>query len=180
MELPSATTPHLVVRNAKPQPLSEHVVLIASPQLTEFLEAAARLGLDAPLAVRLAIERRLVLDDALSFPIGQHVIRPTLNHAAAGIRPSQPLSAQQSAYVRLLNRQIPQVAVTVKDELRVGIPDDLATRVRCANPAQSTLYYEAVPEILTWERAARLQGFTMTEWAFRVIGRKTKDWSTRY
>jgi len=174
MDLPIGP-PQLVRHNRRPERDFGQLSLPASPQLTEFLEAVAGVGLDVSLAVRLTVERALVLHDAQWFRIALNNIRPTLNRAAADTRASQPLSAKQSAYVRTLNRRTPRTALRVTDHLEVLIPDDLITRLRESAVRESRLLYEAVPEILNWERAARLQGHTMTEWAFKVLARKATE-----
>lgn len=146
----------------------EQLRLAPSPRLSSFLAAAARLGLDAPLAVRLALERALALCDAHALCIDVERARATLNSAAASARAEQGLSASQARYVRSLLDQSPRVVPDVEQGLVVVVADDVLTRARDRVP-QDALHTDAVPEMLAWERAARLQGRTMAEWALSVL-----------
>jgi hypothetical protein len=169
MDLPAATPPRVVVTNRKPGGL-EQLCLPASPRLNSFLEAAAQVGLDAPLAVRLAIERALVLLDGRSSRMDVERICRILNIASHEARAKRPLSTRQAAYVRSLYDVTPKVAVVVEGTLEVELPEELITRAD-GTVSELALHAEAVGEMLAWERAARLHGYTMTEWALKVLVR---------
>jgi hypothetical protein len=151
-----------------PAPGGEQLRLPASPRLTRFLETAARVGLDAPLAVRLALERALVLRDAQEFRMDVERIRRALSRAAAEARAVRPLGARQATYVRGLFRECPRSSVVVGESLSVAISDNLLTQVRDAVP-ETALHQGVVGEMLAWERAAALEGRTMMEWALKTL-----------
>jgi len=139
-----------------------------SQRLSDFLGAAAQAGLDATLAVRLALERALVLHDAEELRLDVERARRTLSRAAANARATRPLTPRQAGYVRRLYSSAPQAPVVVEGSLCVELPDELLTRARDTVP-ETVLHSEAVLEMLAWERAARLQGRTMLEWALKTL-----------
>jgi hypothetical protein len=168
----STRTPTLVLQQSRQvsAPSTEQLRFSSSPRLTKFLESAARAGLDAPLAVRLALERALVLREGQEFRLDVERIRRVLGRTAREARATRQLSPRQADYIRKLYRERPQPAVTVQDGLAVVIPDDLLTQVRDTVP-ESALHEGAVNEMLAWERAARLEGRSMLEWALKALGR---------
>jgi len=165
-------TPHLVVRHndSVPAGLQEQLCLTPSPRLVRFFEAAAKAGLDVTLAVRLALERALVLLDGQSLRLDSEHVCQLLNEASKDVRATCPLSARQAAYVRLLYSGSQAPPVSIGHQLSVPVPDDVMTRARTAVSA-TALTEDAVPEMLAWERAARLQGRTMLEWSMVTLGR---------
>jgi hypothetical protein len=142
--------------------------LAPSPRLAGFVEAAARTGLEAPDAVRLGLERALVLADAARLGFGVEAARGLLDRAAARVRPRQPLPAVQARYVRALTVPRPVPAVDVSDGLAVTVPDRLSIRA-AGHVRPVDLHPAAVPEMVAWETAAALEGRTMGEWALAVL-----------
>jgi hypothetical protein len=162
-------TPRLALLPTRsPKPSRERLRLEPSQRLSEFLEASAQVGLDAPLAVRLALERALVLHEAQDFRLDVERVRRILSCAAAEARASRPLSARQAGYIRRLCGETRLAPVEVQEGLSVPIPDDLLTRALKTVP-ETVLHQDAVLEMLSWERAARLEGRTMLEWALKAI-----------
>jgi hypothetical protein len=148
----------------------EQLRLAPSPRLTSFLEAAAQAGLDAPLAVRLALERAAVLRDGRDLRLDVARIRRTLSRAACGARATHQLSARQAEYVRTLYDERPRRPPSSAAGFNLVIPDELLTQVRDTVP-ETVLHPGAVAEMLAWERAARLEGRTMLEWSLKVLAR---------
>jgi hypothetical protein len=165
-------TPHLVVRHDESVSAGaeEQLCLTSSPRLVRFFEVAARVGLDVTLAVRLALERALVLVDGQSLRLGSEQVRRLLNEASEDARATCPLSAQQAAYVRLLYSGSQAPPVSIGGQLNVTLPDDLMTRAR-TTVSETALHEGVVAEMLAWERAASLEGRTMLEWALVTLGR---------
>ncbi len=165
-------TPQLVVKDNDEAPAStlEQLSLTPSPRLALFFEAAAEVGLDVTLAVHLALERALVMLDGQRLRLDSERTRSLLNEASRDVRATCPLSAQQAAYVRLLygGHKVPRTSI--EQQLSVPVPDTLMTRARNA-VSETALNEEAVPEMLAWERAARLEGRTMLEWSLVTLGR---------
>ena len=163
-------TPRLVLHRSSRTATSGDTQLRLSPsaRLIEFLQAAAQAGLDAPLAVRLALQRALVLHDAQELRLDAERICRTLNRAASEVRATQPLSAQQAAYVRQLSGGRPRPVITMRKDLAIVVPDDLLTQVRGTVP-ETALHQSAVRKMLAWERAAKLGGRTMMEWALKTL-----------
>lgn len=130
-----------------------------------FLLAAAVHGLDIEQAARLAVERELVLADGDELGISRERTRNVLGRAAADARPSRPLSSHQAAYVRALSVVRPRRGRgEVVDP--VELPCHLLTR--CGGRVRITAFdASVVGEMVAWERAAALEGRTMTEWALK-------------
>jgi hypothetical protein len=149
---------------------AELLCLSPSRRLTRFLDAAAHAGLDAPLAVRLALERAVVLRDGRDLRLDVERVRRTLGREARRARATRQLSARQADYVRVLYRERPRQSQPVAGGLSVAIPDELLTQVRDTIP-ETVLQPGAVPEMLAWERAARLEGRTMLEWSLKMLAR---------
>jgi hypothetical protein len=168
----SIRTPKLVSSEAGEMRAAkgEQLRLSPSPRLTSFLDAAAQAGLDAPLAVRLALERAAVLRDGRDLRLDVDRIRRTLGRTARGARAARQLSARQAEYVRMLYDERPRRPPVTAAGLNVVIPDELLTQVRDTVP-ETVLQPGAVPEMLAWERAARLEGRTMLEWALKALAR---------
>jgi hypothetical protein len=148
---------------------AEQLRLAACERLSEFVAAAARIGLDAQLAVRLALERALVLHDAQALRIDVRRARLALNGASAEARATRALGAAQARYVRELYDESPRAVVGTERGLSVRVPDDLLARARDTVP-QGAMHEGAVTEMLAWERAARLQARTMSEWGLKTLG----------
>jgi hypothetical protein len=143
-------------------------VLSPSSQLTDFIERAADLGLGAAEAVRLGLERALVLLDAQLLGFNVESARGLVAHAAAATRPAQPLSGAEAAHVRRLSARRPVPATDVSNGLTVSICQPILTRARGAVP-ETALHVAGVEEMLAWEIAARLEGRPMGEWALKAL-----------
>lgn len=68
-----------------------------------FVEASATSGLAAADAVRLALERELLLADAGELGLGREAARHALTRFAAGARVRRPLTPALADYVRGLS-----------------------------------------------------------------------------
>lgn len=163
-------TAHLVVLSSATEAVAadERLRFAPSAQLSEFARAAAQVGLDVPLAARLALERALVLLDAQALALDVQRARATLSRAAGRARATLPLSAHQSDYVRELYDETPLTRTRVEHGLAVSVPQDVLARAR-DTVTQSALRADVVSEMLAWERAARLQARTMCEWGLKTL-----------
>jgi hypothetical protein len=146
----------------------EQLCVTVTSQLREFLNAAHQAGLDTSLAVRLGLERALLLADSGDLRMGVERARRALNSASANPRATLALAAEQAAYVRQLYNTAPQPEHIPIGELRVDLPEELLSRARDA-VGETALHAGAVIEMLAWERAARLQGRTMLEWGLKTL-----------
>ena len=168
--------PHLRLvpsRPAKPgsRPAAERLQIPPSKRLREFVATAAAAGLDAPDAVRLALDKRaLALADAAAFGLDPEAARGLLLRAAESARPSRPLSPTQAAYVRALGKASPRPPANVEEGLVVALPDRVLTPAR-DTISESAFEAAAVVEMVAWEIAATLEGRTMCEWALRTLAR---------
>lgn len=167
----SSRTARLISVPCSPEsnPNGEQLRLPACERLSEFVDEAAGVGLGAPLAVRLAIERGLLLHDAYALHIDVQRARLELNRAAMHARAQRALGDVQAKYVRELYDESPCTPAATDQGLSVRIPEDLLARAREAVP-QSAIHRSVVPEMLAWERAARLQARTMSEWGLKTLG----------
>lgn len=146
----------------------DRLILRSTPRLQGLLDAAAQVGLEAPDALRLALERALVLADAGAFGLDAEGARCVLARAAAGARPRRPLTAVQAAYVRALTVGQPTASIALHGDLAITIPDRVLTRARGV-VRLAALHADAVPEMVAWELAAALEGRTMGEWALKEL-----------
>ena len=150
-------------------PAEEHLHLLPSPRLSRFIAAAADSGVDAPDAVRLALERALTLSDACSaFPLDVETCRLLLRRAAAAARPGRQLTVAHSRYVRTLAARQRRPVEELEDGLVVSLPDRIVTRAR-GELTDLTLHEGVVEEMIAWEIAAKLEGRTMCEWALSTL-----------
>jgi hypothetical protein len=148
----------------------ERLLIPPSKRLREFVCSAAEAGLDAPDAVRLALERALALVDAAAFGLDMEAARGTLTHAAESAQASRPLTQAQAAYVRSLGKATARPPAPVEEGLVVTLPDRVLTPAR-DTVSESAFQAAVVPEMLAWEIAAALEGRTMCEWALRTLAR---------
>lgn len=139
-----------------------------SLSLEGFLGEAARAGLEPAEAVRLALERALVLQDACEFPLDVESARRLLRRAAAGARPQRELPPGLAAYLRELSARRPCTPPRLQSDLQVELPERLLIRAR-AEAGESAFHAGAVAEMIAWEIAAVLKGRTMAEWSLRVL-----------
>src|SRR4029077_16004424 len=75
----------------------EELKLQPSQRLTHFIEAAAEAGLEAEDAVRLGVERALVLADAARLAGDVEAGRRALCHVASAARPHREISPLEAA-----------------------------------------------------------------------------------
>lgn len=147
---------------------AERLVLAPSPQLTDFIAQAADLGLGATEAVRLGLERALLLRDGQFLGFDVESARRLLVCAAGAARPIQPLCGTEPAQVRHLSVRQPVPADDVTDGLTVSVRQQILTRARAHVP-ETALHAAGVEEMLAWEIAARLEGRPMGEWGLKVL-----------
>jgi len=163
-------TPHLsLVESHASQPnAAERIVLSPSSQLTSFIERAAQQGLDAPEAVRLGLERALLLLDAQFLDYDVESARRLLVQAAAAARPVQPLSGEEARRVRRLAARRPAPPADTAEGLTISVCQQILTRARRSLP-ENALHAGAVEEMLAWEIAAHLEGRSMGEWGLKAL-----------
>lgn len=140
-----------------------------TPRLQKFLTAAAAAGLDPSDAVRLGLERTLVLEDACdAFPIDVESARRELRRAAARTRALRPLTPTQAARVRALSAGQARDLEELAPVLVIALPDRVTTRAR-ERLTELALHEGVVAEMIAWEIAATLEGRTMCEWALSTL-----------
>jgi hypothetical protein len=164
-ELSSATGS---ARDTRGAGFEEILVLDGDESLQRLVDAAARIGLHAEEAVRLGMERGLVLADLSDLGIDPDLARRRLRGAAVRARPELELTADLANWVRRLGMARPVSAVSVEDGLRLRLADRLLVR-GAAEVGRRHLCAEAVQEMVAWERAAALGARTMGEWALREL-----------
>jgi hypothetical protein len=147
---------------------TEYLVLPPSRRLDDFVAASAARDLDAPTAVRLALERALAVTDAAAFSLDVETARRLLRASARQARAKRALTPAHAHYVRKLVGARPRPALDVGDGLHVAVPDRVLVRVR-GTVSLTALRADVVPEMVAWEIAATLAGRTMGEWALRVL-----------
>jgi hypothetical protein len=157
--------PHLRLASRSTPGPREGIRLTPSARLQEFLSAAAAVGLDAPTAVGLALERALLLADSEPFGLDVETARRLLRSAAAEARPRRTLGATEATRVRTLSLARPIPAPRVEQALVIPLADGLLARARSYAPAKA-LQPGAIAEMVSWEVAAILEGRSMAEWAF--------------
>jgi hypothetical protein len=129
-------------------------------RLTSLAGAAAELGVSLDLAVIVVVERSLVADDLVDRARDEIVERLDAEAAKAfvAIELSEPLSAYLCAltsYDRAAARLLPRL---------IALPMRLTERIGAQGPT-ARLDAALLKSALSWERAAVLQGRTMSEWA---------------
>jgi hypothetical protein len=148
---------------------SDEVLLLESSEsLQRFVEAAAQVGLGVEEAVRMGVERGLVLSDLCEMGIDVDFGRRRLRAAAMRARPSHELTADLAQRVRRLSMARPIAVPSTDEGLAVRLPDGLLVRAAAGLGARH-LRAEAVPEMVAWELAAALGARTMGEWALREL-----------
>jgi hypothetical protein len=150
----------------------EGIVLHLSLGLDRFLAAAADAGLSPSEATRLAVERALVLSDAVALGVDSESARRRICSAAAMARPKLAIAAQEGDRVRCLIAARPVARAKTNSRLVVPLPERLLARTKGRVPA-SALDPDIVAEMVSWEIAATLAGRTMGEWALLVLGSET-------
>jgi hypothetical protein len=158
-------TPHLRLHVTEPGPWPSGWHRLAStPALQAFLATAATAGIGTGQAVELAVERGLVLLDGQGLGLDVERIRSTLNRAARGARVTGGLGAKAAGHLWALSGEHRAVGVPSEDGLTLELPERLLTRLR-PGILPDCLTSRAVAEMVAWERAAVLEGRSMSEWA---------------
>jgi hypothetical protein len=119
-------------------------------------------------AVRLALERELVLRDVDSLGHGREAARYALTGFATRARALRPLNPAQASYVRNLSRRRPECVEDLAAGLEIVLPERLLTRAEGA-VCTATFDAMAIREMVAWELAAVLEGRTMAEWALNAL-----------
>jgi hypothetical protein len=135
-------------------------MLIHTEISTGFRTAAAEFSIDAELAVTLALERVLTLDDASTAGVAIDVAQPYLNRRAAEAKVVRELTGPLSAYLQALTGR----ARFPRLESPVAVPVRLFPRVLSVDVG-AALVPDILNEAVAWERAAVLSGRLMSEWA---------------
>jgi hypothetical protein len=151
------------------RPVSPRARLVIAPSagLTAFVRAAADAGLPAPEAVRLCLERALVLVDVAALGLDPDAARYRIGLVAASARTRRALVPEHAEYVRALQLGRPVPPADASDGLAVVLAARLLTRALSVCP--QTFRAEVVAEMIAWELAAALEGRTMGEWALRTL-----------
>jgi hypothetical protein len=138
------------------------------PRIEAFLDAAERHGLPREQAVRLAVERELVLSDAEACSLPPDSARYLLNRLAEVARPDRALPPARADYVRRLRIAARRDSRSARVERDIELPDTLAVRV-ADGVRLGAFDADAVHEMIAWEAAAAMAGRTMTEWALKAF-----------
>lgn len=146
----------------------ERLMIPTSPRLDRFLQASARCGLSASEAVRLGVERALVVRDTQLADLDVESGRRILRQAATAARPSLPLPDEEAAYVRKLGAKRAVEAASPGEEIAVDLPPSLLARANGVVP-ETVLHEGVVEEMISWELAARMEARSMSEWALKVL-----------
>jgi hypothetical protein len=142
---------------------------VLTAELREFLRTAADAGIEHELAIRLGLDRALLLGDAGDLGLHVERARRILNVASCEPRASVALGEGQSAHLRRLYGGGAIFAEPLRgDALSVSLPEEILTLAR-GSVRQSALHAAAVEEMLAWERAARVGGRTMREWGLKTL-----------
>lgn len=141
----------------------EALVVPGSETLQDFVDAAAAAGLRAEPAIRLGLERGLVLLDLSRLGPKLDSFHRLLWAAARKARADVELAPTTAAWVRQLSMARPVPTVSVWSGISVRLSDRLLSRG--GEVTARSLRAEAVPEMVAWEIAAALSGRTMGEWA---------------
>ena len=140
--------------------------IIGVQTAADFAAAAIELGVPFQLAAIVVVERTLAEAD-LEACGAAGVIRH-LDATAQASAVALELSEPQSAYLRALSRPLSERLVGSSRESRlrrsVALPMRLTERIGAADIDQ-LLKSDAIASALAWERAAVLEGRTMSEWA---------------
>lgn len=149
---------------------SEHPIITvpADTSIRQFVDAAASFGLSMDTAGRLALERALVLVDIAPLGLDPDAAQYRLGSAALSTRPRRPLPPGQASYLRALRLGRAVRAQDLSGGLTIAAPERLLPRAReILQPA--TFEVRAIPEMISWETAAVIEGRSMSEWALTVL-----------
>ena len=130
-------------------------------------------GLENAEALRLGIERALVLVDADALLIDRRATRRLLCATARCATVHRPLTTERSAYVQRLMSAPAPTPKPRANPLTARLPQELIARAENVVPL-SALSGEAVDEMIAWELAAVLSGRTMAEWALLTLAARRR------
>jgi hypothetical protein len=169
----SGDAPHLQLIHSAPGAVRRagaygSLTLPATPELERFLRLSAERGLDSTDALRLAIERELALVDADALGLDRYATRHVLRQLAARARVRRGLDADEAAYLRALSAARALPPPRLAGPLTVMLPRALLGRARGVI-STAALAQDAIPEMVAWEIAARVQGRAMGEWALLAL-----------
>lgn len=164
---PPQLVPGALGSDASRRNASEGLALHPSATLDGFIGAAAAAGLSLGEAVRLGVERVLVLSDAGKIGDSE-IARRRLCAAASAARPQMRIATAEAARVRALSMPQSVAPTAVRSRVVIPLPNRILARARNQVPS-SALCRVAVPEMVSWEIAATLEGRTMGEWALRLL-----------
>lgn len=149
----------------------EGIFVPGSARLQTFIDAAAVVGLGPDDAIRLGVERGLVVIDLARLGRGLDGSRRLLRAAAQEARAKVALAPAVAAWVRHLSMSKAVRAADVAEGIAVQLPDQLLSRASDGLDARS-LRADVVEEMVAWEIAAALSGRTMGEWALSVAANR--------
>jgi hypothetical protein len=141
----------------------------ATPALREFLTAAAAVGLVPGEAMRLGVERALLLTDLAELDVDRDIARRLLRTAARRARAEIELTDDLATWVRTLYIRRPLPPPRIAERVSVRLDDRLLVRAG-ADLRTHHLRAECVPEMVVWELAAVTSGRSMGEWGLRELG----------
>jgi hypothetical protein len=148
----------------------EGLALPPTQEVQSFVDAAAGMGLTLAEAVRLGLERALLLAEATALGLDSEVARRKLCGDASKARPKLPLEGSEAKRLRSLIIPQPIAPPLITPQTVVPVPPRLFTRVRDRIPI-SDLRPAVVPEMITWEVAAILAAKTIEEWGLFVLAK---------
>lgn len=131
------------------------------PQLRSLAAAADVCGLSLELAAVLVVERALLAGELAEY--GFDGLPRRLDAMAARAKVTVELAEPLSAYLAALSRRRPRGAAGSLPRL-LAVPMRLTERI-LARPGRPQLDATLLRSALAWERAAVLEGRTMSEWA---------------
>ena len=168
LDLPSPF--RVVASQPSPRCPEEGLALPPTEEIQRFVDAAAAAGLVLEDAVRLGLERGLLLAEAVSLEMDSEITRRKLCAAASSARPELPLGASEAKRLRSLIIPQPVVSRRIDRQTVVPVPSRLLTRVRGRIPV-SVLRPTVVSESIAWEVAAILAAKTIEEWGLFVLAK---------
>jgi hypothetical protein len=131
-----------------------------TPALRRLASAAAEVGLTLDTAAALVVERVLVVRErALEGVVNE------LDARAAASLIRQPLSAATAAYLRTLTSGAVRPSSLGGRRAALALPARLTDRIGSARSLRDLVEPQTLDSALTWERAAVVGGWTLTEWA---------------
>lgn len=133
---------------------------VEDQHLRSLAAVANELGVSLELAIVVVVERSLLGDDLAARGLDKIAARLDAEaaHASVTIELSEPLSAYLAALTgrgRGASRSLPRL---------IALPMRLTERIGADGPA-ARLDETLLQSALSWERAAVLEGRTMSEWA---------------